>query len=638
MRKFKNFFSLFIITLCILSGLRGILFLAYPADFSALTHWEIIQSFLMGVRVDIIATSLAFALPALLYFLPFPFIQRKWVQVSIFSLLFLSISLIIMIVCGDLLYFNHVHRHVAKEMAAVGNDVGILLETAKAHWALLFAFLAFEFFLFALFKKLLNFNVNSAFNLKNIGLFILVVALLALGVRNKFVGKPFGVSDAFTSNKSASGNLALNGVFSMLKSLKNQPKLHFMPNEEAQKLVQEQLQSRTFRFVDKKYPLLRQLDVPAKLTTQPNVVIILLESWSAKYIDSFSGNHFGVTKNFDRIARNGLKFDNFYANGQRSIEGISALFTGLPVLPYSAYLGHGLELSHLSYLGNVAKKAGYATLAMQSSKRSSFRVDSIATLAGFNEYYGAEDIPDLHWEESAQKPTFGAWDNNMLQFYLQKINQLQAPFFAFTFTASTHSPFVSPGKKWEKYPHQEDHIFGYLNTLNYADEAIGRFMAEAEKQPWFDNTIFVFLADHALGLADDHSLQKAGLKVEADRPLENMRIPLVIYAPKIFTPQVIERLGSQADLFPTLAHLLGWKTPIATTSNSLFAQHDKPFVLFANGDLLGFIRPQGYIKHNLNKTLENNLSPQAVQTALAFYQLLGQLQEENRIAPAYQQN
>ncbi|MBI4746485.1 MAG: sulfatase-like hydrolase/transferase, partial [Deltaproteobacteria bacterium] len=107
-------------------------------------------------------------------------------------------------------------------------------------------------------------------------------------------------------------------------------------------------------------------------------MLMLMESWSPFYIDSFGNNNFGVTPNFDRLANNGLQFTNFYAVGQRSIEGIQASLTGVPLLIGLPNLGLGLEASNFPKIGNILREKGYETIFMQSSRRRSFRVDAIA--------------------------------------------------------------------------------------------------------------------------------------------------------------------------------------------------------------------------------------------------------------------
>lgn len=631
----KNTLKIFFCVLLTLSALRFILFMTHSEDFDALSLFDIVISCLIGLKIDFIVSCWFFALPVTLSFLPLRCINTAWAQIAIKLLYFLGINALILINIGDFLYFSHVHRHLANELALLGNDWNFLLETALSHWPWIFGVVIFEALLLAFFTFAIEQGKSApSLNGKNTLIFILIVIALVFGCRGKLSGKPFGLSDAFSTDQSASGQLALNGVFSLFKSRKA-PHITFdHTNDQAFALVQKQLLSPQFQFANPDYPLLRQNhQTQNRLPGQPNVVIVLLESWSAQYIDSFSNNHLGLTPNFDELARHGIRFTQFFANGQRSIEGITSLLTGIPLLPYQPSLGHGMELSRHSYLGSIAKANGYSTLAMQSSERNSFRVDSIMTLAGFSNYYGAEDIPNLGLETSGKNPAFGTWDNNMLQFYVRKISELKPPFLAFTFTASTHSDFISPGQAWEVYPHDEHSLLGYFNTLRYVDEAIGRFMQAAATQPWFEDTIFIFMADHTLGLRDTDTLEKAGVHLTQERELENMRIPLLIYAPKYFSGHTSSRLGSQADILPTLVQLLGWETPFSSLSQSLFAEVNQPFVVFANGTVLGYITPNGYLKHNFEKTLDNTLTTNDEDAALAFYQSIVELEKTNRLVP-----
>jgi len=634
MTKIKNILSLFLLSLIVLSSLRLILFLFYPSDFSSLNTQELLLSFLMGIRVDIIVLSICLALPIFLLSLPFKFISNKIAQVSLYTLLFFILSTIVFIQLSDLVYFEHVHRHIANELTAMQNDKHIILDMVKAHYLKVIYFIAFEILLFYMFKTSISYNNNSnSFSLKSIGFLFLISIVLYLGIRSNFSGKPFGLSDAFVTNKTASGNLAISGTFSIIKTIsKKQKNYTFYDKSVALSSVRDNLKSNEFSFINDKYPLLRKINTKNK--KKYNIVIVMLESWSSKYIDSFSNNDLGVTKNFDKLAQNGLRFTNFFANGQRSIDGITALLTGIPTLPGFNYLGKGLELSNLSYLGSEAKNNNYSTLAMQSSKRGSFRIDSVMKIAGFDSYYGSEDIPPLNLEKKGAKPGFGTWDNNMLSFYLNKINSLKEPFLSFAFTSTTHSPFISPGEKWEKYKHNENNIYGYLNTLNYADEALGKFIDEAKKQKWFDNTIFIFLADHTLGFGDDSSMfEGTNIKIK-DRVLENMRIPLLVYAPKIFPKaKTISKLSSQADILPSLSDLLGWQNPISTASNSIFSESSKGFVLFSYGSVIGYINNKGYIKHTLEKELENTLGKNGEKSILSFYQTISNNLRTNTIKP-----
>jgi phosphoglycerol transferase MdoB-like AlkP superfamily enzyme len=383
-----------------------------------------------------------------------------------------------------------------------------------------------------------------------------------------------------------------------------------MPLEAAVAQVKHTLSSPAISFSeDPIYPLMRSYTKIEKKTY--NIVIIMFESFSAGYVDSFSGNNYGVTPNFDNYANKGLKFTNFYANGQRSLTGITAMMAGITRPHGMPPLGEGLELSKLSYLGRLAAQNGYDTLAIQSSRRGSFKIDAIMNLAGFKQFYGAEDIPKTGDEIGA--PNFGVYDGDMFRFMHKKINALKEPFISFAFTATTHAPYFSPGKKWEKYPQDPASRNGFLNTVSYVDTMLGEFMQAAAEEPWFDNTMFIFTADHVLGI-DARREKMNDEKVREFTALDDFHIPLVIYAPKIFASKTIDRVGSQADILPTIIHLLGWPNQFASLSNSLLDEEvQERFAFLRVGSIIGIITEKGMLKYNFSAVVHKQGSEEALK-------------------------
>lgn len=316
---------------------------------------------------------------------------------------------------------------------------------------------------------------------------------------------------------------------------------------------------------------------------------MLMESWSPFYIDSFGNNKFGVTPNFDSLANDGLQFTNFYAVGQRSIEGIQASLTGLPPLIGIPNLGFGLEANNFPRIGNILKSKGYETIFMQSSRRRSFRVDAIARATGFEQYYGMEDMPML-LDYEGQKSTFG-WDYESMMFLKSKLDAAKKPFFGFLFTGTTHAPYIRPAKDLVKYPHGSNNENGFLNTLHYSDWSLGEFMKAASKTSWFDDTIFIFIADHNYDAYRSFSYP------------ERFHIPLVIYAPRLFKHRKIETVGSQSDISPTILDLLGINEPFATVGGSMFRKNDE-FAYLCDKDSVGIITDRGYLSHSLKNRLD----------------------------------
>jgi phosphoglycerol transferase MdoB-like AlkP superfamily enzyme len=286
----------------------------------------------------------------------------------------------------------------------------------------------------------------------------------------------------------------------------------------------------------------------------------------------------------------------------------------------------GMEQNRMAYLGHMARQEGYETLFLQSSKRQSFHVDSIATMAGFQSYLGAEDIPASG--HSVNITERGAWDHDMFQEANRRFAAARKPFLGFVFTASTHLPFQSPGERWQRFPSDTlEHRF--LNSLFYADWALGEFFKAAKTAGYYDNTIFILTADHVSGFAG-----KAG-----DVPSLH-HVPLLVIAPGV-KPGVNPHTGGQVDVIPTIAQLAGWKVAHAGIGRALLGQPTDAVhgTLTVRGNIIERIEDRGWVAHNLRERIGASSATsqsdvrEIEDRLLAMYQVTHGLLMHNRIYP-----
>jgi phosphoglycerol transferase MdoB-like AlkP superfamily enzyme len=388
--------------------------------------------------------------------------------------------------------------------------------------------------------------------------------------------------DAYALGGQAQANLALSGAYTALHSWRNlRGKSAFSKEREAALQLGELGVN----------PHIQQY---AKHALQgKNIVFVLLESWSHHYVDALAGNAYGATPNMDRLIKDSLVFDYHYAAAQRSIQGIQAILTGVPVLPGQPKLSEGLELVDMPRIGNLAADAGYSSVMVQSSTRRSFRMDAVAASLGIEQYFGQEDLPLLRQYPQAT-PRFG-WDYEALMFLhkqLDAVSTINKPFFGFVFTGTTHEPFADPGAMFHIHPHDPSSESGFLNTLNYSDWALGEFMASARQSEWFDETVFVFTSDHVL-------------RVEGQDLEKNYRIPLVIYAPGLVEPGRSQQVTSQYDLLPTLLHLMGSPEPFVALGRSIFSTQHTGEAWITQGEMVGLIRSEGWLLHSMKNRVES---------------------------------
>lgn len=603
------------VALLIFSVYRLALYINYSDSFASLTAATACSAFFQGVRFDISIIFTFFALPILMMNLPLSHAKHKLWFGFWGMMLYLFVVIATLLLIGDFIYYEYVNRHMGRELMALSEDKSFVVDMVTGNYIVLFVFfLSFALFLLFFWIKILVID-KSPLN-KPILKFIIIILVLFLGIRGNIDRKSLTVIDAFRTGDAAYGNLCLNGIFSTYHAMRKSKVLNHkhMEREEA---------CRALGLPNKEYPFLKSYP---GTETGYNIVFVLMESWGFRYVDSFGGNGYGVTPNFDALAKDGLKFMNFYAAGQRSIEGLQATLSSLPLIPGLPRLGEGLEVSRFTGLGDIARINGYRTILMQSSGRRSFRVDAIASATGFDEYYGKEDMPILLDYADPQGAKFG-WDYESYMLLKEKLSGETRPFLTYLFTGSTHTPYAKFGRQFEKYPHEPMKENGFLNSLAYSDWSLGEFMKAAKREPWFDKTVFIFAADHASNYEQNVSVEK-------------FHIPLVIYAPKLFEPQTIKDVASHFDLLPTIIDILGFKNKFSAAGDSIFRKKEH-YAIVASGDISGIITDKGFLSHSLMNRVEKKSFSAALPDSyfdmmekklLAMDQLSFQLVESNRWA------
>ncbi|MEK6750112.1 MAG: sulfatase-like hydrolase/transferase [Pseudomonadota bacterium] len=625
---------LFIACLIPFTVARVLLYSVYHSDFAQLDLLEVIAAFLVGLRFDASIVSMAVGFPLLLMLAPFKINHRPYINGTWGWIVYIMLLTLILMIAADMFYFDAVRRHAGPEVRALTADIGsvIYMATHDFPWALTLFVIMAIMGIYAWRRLLYPIPAPPptrlwlrAFNM---------IALLALFV---FIGrgglqyKPLAVSDAFFSNSSAAGYLVLNGPFSLAHAMEEQTPVvkDFMPSIDAARITQEWLRGKQDHFNDAQLPLLRSVEgVPHQ--TPLSVVVFLLESWDATNVDAMriamGKPARGATPNFDSLARAGRLYTNFYAVGQRSIEGIAGILAGMPTTPGMPPLGVGMEQNRLSFLGQLAKSQGYRTIFLQSSKRGSFYVDAIAKRAGFDTYRGAEDFPELH-PDKLRNAGWGAWDHNTLQTAHTLFQASQQPFAGFIFTSSTHTPYATPTDQWKKFRGHTE-LDEFLNTLYYADWALGEFIAATKKAGYFANTLFILTGDHVSHFVDD-----------GEQLPNRYRVPLLIVGPGV-TPGIDTRVGGHLDILPTIIDAAGWNTRYAALGSSLLddTRATSRAVFCVRATLLDWIASDGWITHDLDHRLNTseNLTPaRAAHMELqltAAFQIVSHALVENRVA------
>ena len=569
--------------MCIFTIARLGLLLSYPDFFSNLSIFDKLNAFMNGLRFDGSILGRFIFIPFLFMVFPFRKLDKR-IWFDIWAWLFFCIVIVTsLLLIADVIYFGHVKRHLSYELLLMKNDIGFVLDFVR--YGYIGYFIIFTLLSFALgwlwltvLRRPIKHSDWSILKYSSAILFIFILG------RGGVQGKLIEIIDAYGTGNSAYGHLSLNGTFTTLAFALNmeQTNHEFYSDEQALATIRQYR-----KIIDPQFPLMKK---HKGNPTGYNLVFVLLESWNFDYVDSFSNKTYGVTPNFDSLAKQGTRFSHFYAAGQRSIEGVQTTLTGIPALKGLPRLDVGIGVSNFTRLGAIAQENGYDTLFVQSSNRDSFKISAIAAAAGFQRFYGKEDIPIIGEYPNPDEATFG-WDYDTFMFLKSQLDTLKEPFFAYTFTGTTHSPYADPGNKFHVKPHKSKGEAGYLNTLKYADWSIGEFIAAAKKQTWFENTVFIFTSDHA------NYLQKGDF-------LKRFHIPMLIYSPKYFKAQENKTITSQLDIMPTIIDILGFNAEYTSVGESVFNKKSPYAFSSMGGTAIALITENAYLKHNLNTRLE----------------------------------
>lgn len=344
-------------------------------------------------------------------------------------------------------------------------------------------------------------------------------------------------------------------------------------------------------------------------TDRPNIVLLILESWSADLIESLGGEP-GITPEFKKLQANGILFDQIYASGARSEQGMASIFSGFPAHPVSSITVQPDKIVKLPSIVKDLQSIGYSTAFYFGGQLIYGNIKSYIIFNGFDKIMEGADFPT-----TIPQGKLGIHDQFTLEYMLHDIDAMKQPFFTALFTLSTHSPWDQPFEKPLKWGDNERE---YLNAAFYTDHCLGQFFDKASKMPWFDNTLFILVADHS------HNSYRNW----HPHSREYRKIPMLFYGNVIkeeLKGKTWHVMGNQHDIAASLLSQVNLPSSDFPYSKNLFNPYVKDFAYYSTEDGVGWISPKGYFTYEKSSNFyywwsDTNLNDSARQEGFAYLQ------------------
>jgi len=339
-------------------------------------------------------------------------------------------------------------------------------------------------------------------------------------------------------------DLALNSSYTVLYAMYQE---HYelpggfryapMPEDEILRRVKDGMHVDASAFDSGDVPTLHRQTATASLSRPKNLVIVLEESLGAEFVGALGGKP--LTPRLDELARQGLWFENLFATGTRSVRGLEALVTGFTPTPTESVIKLGRSQRNFFSIAELLRDQGYDTSFIYGGE------GQFDNMRRFFMNNGFDFVVD---EDDYVNPVFhGSWgvaDEDVFTRADQEFSKpRERPFFSLVFTTSNHSPYDYPDGRIELYDKDNPHTVN--NAVKYADYALGEFFDRARRSSYWDDTVFLVVADH--------NSRVFGAKLV---PMEHFHIPALILGGGI-EPGGYSPVASQIDLPPTLLSLIG---------------------------------------------------------------------------------
>ena len=554
-------------------SIARILFYIYNIDLLKVDSiFEFLALCYHGIAFDTTTILYVNSLFIILSIFPFYINNTRVYQKALFYIYIITNLFVYATNFIDFIYYKYTFsRSTRASLDSLENEQNkmlLLFNFLGNYWHVFLLFIVLSILWIKLYKKKsvkeTKAKLSILYFVSSIATFLLILTLSIGGIRGDFrkSTRPINLLDAsrYVANASQA-DIVLNTPFAIIRTWNTNTfkKVDLLPKAEVDSLL-----------------------IPIKQyqnnsETKPNIVIFILESFGREYSGAFNKNttiadYEGYTPFVDSLAQHSLIYTNAYANGWKSIHGMSSVIAGIPSFK-DAFTSSPYPKQKIESLVSTLKTVGYDTSFFHGAPNGSMGFLGFGNILGYDHYYGKSEYNN----DDDFDGVWGIWDEPFFQFFNRELSKKKAPFMATLFSVSSHEPYRVPEQYEGKFPKGKVDI---NQCIGYTDHALKQFFKSAQKKPWFKNTIFVLVADHGNTIAYNE-YRKEGNK---------HTVPILFYSPNEKYVGVNNDWAQQIDIYPTLLDMIGYKKPFRSWGRSLINEKQvPPFVVKYSANMYQFM-------------------------------------------------
>lgn len=333
-----------------------------------------------------------------------------------------------------------------------------------------------------------------------------------------------------------------------------------------------------FTSTEKQRVITDSLIIDIDTSKLPNVVLIVLESFSNKVISSFGGKH-NVCPCLDAISKEAIIFPSFYASGNRSDRGMAALLGGYPSLLTQSVINYPDKSVKLKKMSAYFNENSYLSSFYYGGDIDFYNLKSFVLQGEYRDIISRDDFP----KEIRNMSSWGVPDGFLFERVLNDIDKKQ-PFFTTVYTLSSHTPYDVPVQMIKADTDEEK----YLNSVAYTDSCLGDFIKEFKKTKYWENSLVIITADHG------HLFPGPTEIIEP----ATYRIPLIWTGGVVKKAGTINNICGQPDLIPTVVKQFKWKPDSALFGHDILSVPSYAFYMWDTG--WGYVSDEGEFIYDQN--------------------------------------